>query len=242
MKPRQLGLQLPPVVALTSDNFFPHSGVQRTIESVEHLAAGHFSISYIYGARRQGCTHLCIYLQDLFQRQNKPVAILSGAHLSEWLQQKFSTISNAPEQIFIIDDADQHFFSTTTSGPFVTFVETCRNHGGHILLFSHRHQRELPNDEHVMSRIFAGNALALEAPADEELSLLLTSLSHQRGITLSDWQARYISRRIGRNIDNLHFYLQCLERTREESSGLAIRQCINRAFDLYQAFPFYTAA
>lgn len=229
MKGTQIGMQLPPVVALRPDNFICHAGVVEALEKLRHVVNSLFSISSIISEPRAGCSHLAVVLQEEFLNSGRSVYSIEAQDIEKFLSEEFDESLTHERTVYILDDSDQYFKSNPVSGPFVSFVENCRYRGGHIFLFGHSSLESYPCDEHIMSRLYAGNTASIQFPGDDEYPQLILECARQRGISLSLWQAQYIGKRIGRGFDELQRYLHCLATVREQSSTHSIRSDINEA-------------
>ena len=208
---RQLALPIRPALLYSPEGFVRHAGVSAVLDELVSLGTGSaFAIRYIQGARRSGKTHTALRLHMDLVALGRDVLVIDGA--AGW---EAARVRGAitPRSVVLIDDADHLLdaLKPEDEGIFVTLVEQLRAVGGKVFLFAARPVAELKTDDHVCSRLRLAAGLAIGAPADGEFHVLLEALARQRGLRLRAREVAFLTRRLGRDIQSLEYYLERLE-------------------------------
>ncbi len=224
----QLSLGLTPRLPYGADNFSLHSGVASILQaSLAGAQADRFYLASVLGAPRSGKTHLSIALADGGARAGLHPHFVEG---SRGLDQLLATLGGrvlSREDLLIFDDAERVFEDSREqgSGRFVALVESLRLARGTIVLLSARPAEEFGCDDHILSRIRAGESFQIGNPTDGELGKLVTMMAHQRGLELTPSRVAYLTRRVGRSIPAIDSYfdrLAQLARTLGRSIGATL--------------------
>lgn len=209
----QLSLGLTPRLPYGAENFLLHSGVREPMQlALDAASHQQFRLLYVNAPQRSGKTHFSICFADRVARLGFMPRFVEGVRGLDQLQASQGGRLLTREDILILDDADRILSGdpTAVSGPFVAAVEGLRVVGGMVLLLSSRGVNELAADEHVMSRIRAGEHCTLGAPSDAELTELVEYMARQRGLELPRTKKQFISRRIGRTVAAVDQYFERL--------------------------------
>lgn len=205
----QLSLNIRETLAYSARHFCKHQGVLNSFNGiVQTFTEKRFAIIFVQGARRSGKTHMAVALSDVAAGLGVYPRLFDGQQLVE----KSRSLSDASEQVVLIDDIDSYLSTVTPgqSGSFVTFVEHHRMLGSTIVLFSEKGIQDLPCDGHVKSRLLAAVVDVIGAPAEDDLVAVLQAMAMQRGIRLSDRKVQYLTKRVPREIPALEEYLDRL--------------------------------
>lgn len=206
----QLPLYLPRRLAYEPDNFIEHSGVAGDLKQACSLLLDKaFAIIFFKAQARSGKTHLSIKLADLLVKAGLYPRLVDASEFPEWLGAQNAAGASSNAEIIIVDDAHQYFSALEPgeSGPFVSFIEKLRHNKGSIVFLSDLPIEDFPCDEHAKSRLLPGEGFSIDPPAEEEVSLVISSVAKQRGILLSSRQVEFIRKRIGRDIESIENYL-----------------------------------
>jgi chromosomal replication initiation ATPase DnaA len=228
----QLPLNITQTFSYEPGQFLVHQGVQEVYAAARAVLmrqsatpSGNpvpavFQTLFVYGPARSGKTHLMLRLADELSRgelgggdaarmdslRRYPRLVESTAELN-W--NSLLSVSPSADDVYFIDAAERSFSSLApgSSGPFVRFVEELRRAGATLLFFSAQLIDELPCDDHVKSRLRAGQGPEIRPPSDHEMRSLVRVLARQRGIALSDRKLAFLERRLPRDIRQLEEYL-----------------------------------
>ena len=209
----QVPLKLVSRLSYAPENFIIHGGVRGALsESVEFLSRRGFRICCLHGKPRSGKTHLSIVAMDELGKRGLFPRLIEGAEFAESLRSGTPIAVESPEQVFIVDDADQYLSTVQPgeSGPFVQFIESARVIGAGVLLIMTAETEGLPCDEHVKSRLNAALHLSTGEPADGDIPDIIHSIAKQRGLFLDAKKTNFLQRRLPRDIPAIELYVQRL--------------------------------
>lgn len=210
----QLGLELIPRLTYTASNFVNHSGTRSIIAGIDALISKKtFSPIIIFGRSRFGKTHLSVRLVELCLAKKRFPRLVDAQEFSG-LVKSFQKEQLSGEGVVIVDDIDSYLSKVEPeqSGEFVNFWEFHRQRDIHLILFSSKPIESFPCDAHVMSRLKSASSFTIEAPSEEDLEKLVSSLAEQRGIRLGDRKISFLRKRIRRDIPSLERYFERLMR------------------------------
>ena len=209
----QLSLGLTPKLIYSPQAFMLHSGaVHLHARALNEILQKRFSIICINGGPRTGKTHFSIRLAlDASLRGCYPI-LIDGDRLHEEIAALSGRSPVDHTTLFIVDDFDKFFLRPdfSDSGAFVHFVESLRSANASLVVLSGRSLRELPADEHVMSRLIPGEGYVLGPPEEEEVLDLLLVMAKQRGIVLKERKRKYLLRRLGFDAASIERFLDRL--------------------------------
>lgn len=207
----QLPLQIIPRRAYSARNFFRHHGVADAIERMlAYLALDEFRLLEISGPEKSGLTHLSIaLLNELSDRQCFP-RLIEGSEFFEWANQRALQPGVDPGEVVVVDDADLYLkqIALIDSGHFVSIVELLRKNRAALVLLGHTPLDQIGFDDHVMSRLRAGQRMQITNPLDQDMQQLIAQMAVQRGVQLSKRNLEYLSRRLPRDIQGIDQYLE----------------------------------
>ncbi len=207
----QLPLQIIPRRAYSARNFFRHHGVADELERMlAYLALDEFRLLEVSAPEKCGLTHLSItLLTELSDRGFFP-RLIEGGEFFEWANQRtLQTVVDTGE-VIIVDDADLYLKQVALfdSGHFVSIVEQLRKNRAALVLLSHTPLSSIGFDEHVMSRLRAGQQVQIGYPIDQDMEPLIAQMAVQRGVQLSKRNLEYLARRLPRDIRGIDQYLE----------------------------------
>lgn len=206
----QLNLALTPKLSCKYENFYAHAGVKPVLDLVESLLSDPkvFRLVSIVGKPRFGKTHLAIGLQGLLIERQAYSVVFDGGDSKD--------VASIPKEVaaggnraIIVDNAAAWLQKITAanSGPFVDIYESARGKGVLLILLFGRELGGLNVDEHVMSRLNAGEVLEIGTPSREDLNRILQVLAQQRGILLSKTKLKFLETRLPNSISDLEAYM-----------------------------------
>ena len=208
---RQLALPIRPALAYSPEGFVCHSGVVPVLTELAALGRRtDFAIRYIEGVRRSGKTHMSLKLHADLVDAGRLVVMVDGTAGRDSLRLGRGVTAGTA---VLIDDADRLIDSLRPEdeGLFVTLVEQLRAAGGQIFLFGSKSVADLTTDDHVRSRLRTAAGVAIEAPGEDDIRPLLAALARQRGLQLKGRELAFLTKRLGRDIQSLEYYLERLQ-------------------------------
>ncbi len=206
----QLSLKIVPRLPYVAEQFIIHSGVSDAIQDARALLSGnHYGLLSISGVSRSGKTHLSVHLSAEMVKLGLAGRLLEGKEFSTWLGKGFEKPALVQNEVLIVDDSHEYFSNIQPgeSGPFVSLVEEMRGLSGKIILLSSVGVNEFPCDDHALSRLRAGYAAKMGPPQDHEILSLVTSMSRQRGLALTENRLLFVAKRMRRDLASLENYL-----------------------------------
>ncbi|MCB0335035.1 MAG: hypothetical protein KDD62_01975 [Bdellovibrionales bacterium] len=218
----QLPLSFVPRIPYTGGNFILHQGVKTCFELLsQELTQNYFSIHYLVGKACSGKSHLSIALAEGYRAQGGCVHIVPGEEMVLWTKGRLARSTFGKGEAVLVDDAQNFFaeFSIGQSGLFVNLVESMRNKAGTLIFLSDRPMNLFSIDEHIVSRLMAGQQLGLGEPSADELSELIASIGHQYGMVLSPRCVEFLAKRIPRSLSGMVQFIQELEAQSLKDSG-----------------------
>lgn len=207
---RQLSLNITPRHAYSPQDYVMHEGVRELFEHcLNSLGRGAFFIGFVVGTRRSGKTHFSIRLADELGQKGLYPRLIEGVNFSQVLSDAFDA---KPDDIIIIDDSDSYLseLQPGQSGQLVAFVEKLRAARSGLVLLSNRELSEYEFDDHIRSRILAGQTFRIGAPDEENMRDLVHAMAKQHGVRLSERKVDFLLRRVARNVPSLEQYFERL--------------------------------
>lgn len=210
----QLPLNIAPRLAYSPENFILHSGVENLHRSVmEILSSPRFGILFISASARTGKTHFSVRISDDLGLKGTFSRIVEGSKLAAWMESDDACHQWKEDEVLIVDDAD-HYLSGLNpgeSGPLVALIEVLRVSRAKIVFLSAKELEAFTFDQHIKSRMLPGVGFSIAAPSSDEIQNLIQVMARQRGISLSERKADFLTRRLPRDIPSIEHYLEKLD-------------------------------
>lgn len=207
----QLPLQIVPRRAYSARNYLKHSGVRSAFEQLlVFLSQPGFRIASVEGAPRVGLTHFSIALAQALSEKGQFPRLVEGADFFEWANERRQQQGEDPGEIVIVDDGDQYLgnIAANDGGHFVSIVESLRRSRSALVMLMHVPYSECGCDDHVLSRLRAGELIRIAGPADDDMVELIGQMANQRGINLSRRNQQYLAKRLPRDVSSIDDYLE----------------------------------
>lgn len=196
-----------PRLEYSSENFIMHSGVLEGFQfCLNALQSGKLFNAFFVGDKRSGKSHLALSLAS----RAANAVLLEGAEFSALMHHyPAAQIARRGHALFI-DDA-QHYLSGLkpgSSGPLVNLFEECKRTNTCLIFISALAPTDFKFDEHVATRLAAAMRFSILPPQFEEAELLLQVMAKQRGLFLSERNARIMARKLPRDLASIEEFLQ----------------------------------
>jgi chromosomal replication initiation ATPase DnaA len=216
----QLPLGIVPRRAYSARNFVAHAGVSAAIEQIRaFLVQPIFRIMTVTGSEKSGLSHLSISLAQSLADTGLFPRLIEGADFFDWANERTSQTNFDAGEVALVDDADLYLknIAANDSGHFVNIIECLRRQRGAIVFFMHQPFVECGCDDHVLSRLRAGQQVVIGAPGEEDLQKLISQMASQRGINISRKNIDFLAKRLPRDIARIDEYLERLQQLAEVS-------------------------
>ena len=216
----QLPLSILPRRALSLKNFVFHHGVLEVYQTINsYIEQPGFRIISVIGAKQSGLTHFSIALAQRLAEGGHFPRMVDGADLFEWIHTRLTLESTDPGEVVLVDDADSYLknIAAHDSGQFVALVETLRKISAALILFAHTPFDSYGCDDHVLSRLRAGECLTITSPGEEDIRDLLKQMTSQRGMNINNKSFEFLVKRLPRDIAKIDTYLDRVQQLAEFS-------------------------
>lgn len=196
---KQVPLKIRTKLSYSANDFIIHDGVKAIVDDfIPCFQKPGFFVGYIYGAKRQGKTHLSVYLAEKLAKEGGTVLLWEG---------KIESISQLSERVILIIDDAQNILIQGQEGRFVELFEKIKILQGKLILLSDTKRDNIKCDDHVMSRLRQSHYEVIGILSPEDSEPMIRYIAFQRGIQLTSRKSAALAKQITRDIRVIEEFL-----------------------------------